>query len=475
MRVFPSLGLETQGLFLLLMALSSLVHADASMSARPTASTTLDPVESILQDAVRSGQIGGASLILVHHGEVVFKRAVGNLSVDQQIRIASSSKPVAAAAILTLVDDHTLSLGDPVSKFLPELKSTRVGSATLEQLLSHTAGMPRSYPGGRPRSGTLADFSRRIASRGDFGSPGSFQYSGVSIDIACRMAEAASGVPFETLIQKRVWGPIGMTHTDFTLAADPRSVPADALSKGEGRYVSCGGGMSSTLDDMAAFYEMLLHNGVSQGRRILSARSVQEMETKHAVNPRKEDDPYTTGEYGLALYRDRVAPSGAPLTISHGGALGTMPWADLDRDLVGVFFSQGRLKRVLPLISTVQQEVRELIPAGTVGSRDPVSRESGGQEPVQRGRAAAATGRESPAPRQSGARRDPVVVFERMSDGRSSVDIEAFRVFVASQPIGERLQRRPGAVDRIFRRLDSDHDGQLTLEEYEKIRELKPR
>jgi CubicO group peptidase (beta-lactamase class C family) len=468
MRVCPSPGLVFLELLFLLLLSSAMVHAEGKVPNGRAAAASLDGVEAILRDAVRNGQVGGASLILVHHGEVVFKRAVGNLSVDQRVRIASSSKPVAAAAILTLVDDGILALNDPVSKFLPEFEKTKVASATLGQLLSHTSGMPRSYPGGRPQAGSLADFSRRIASRGSLGAPGSFQYSGVSIDIACRMAEAASGVPFEALIQQRLWGPLGMTHTIFSLAADLRTSSHEALVQGEGRYVSCGGGMSSTLDDMAAFYQMLLDQGLYRGRRILSAESLREMVRKHSINPRKVEDPFTTGEYGLALYRDRVGPAGTPLTISHGGVLGTMPWADLDRDLVGVFLSDGRLKRVLPVISRVQQEVRELIPPGASA---PDLGEGNGRRFSRH--AEPQIQHELPEPDGSTARRDPRAVFMRMSEGRSSVDREEFRAFVASQPIMERLQGRPEVVDRIFRRLDGNDDGRLTLDEYEKIRDLR--
>ena len=461
-------GWSLLGMLFVSLIFSGMAIADVGVPGRADQAATLGAVESMMQDAVRSGQVRGASLLLLHHGDVIFKEAVGNLNVDQRVRIASSSKPLAAVAIMTLVDDGVLSLDDPVSKLLPEFANSKVASVTLEQLLSHTAGMPESYPGGRPKSGTLADFSRRIASRGSFDEPGRFKYSGVGIDIACRMAEAASGVPFESLIEKRLWEPLGMTHTSFTLAADPSTVTPESLSKGEGRYVSCGGGMSSTLDDMAAFYQMILQGGTYQGKRILSSTSLHEMLEKHAVNPRREDEPNTTGEYGLAFYRDRVGPDGAPLTISHGGSFGTMPWVDLDRDLVGVFFSEARLRRVLPLIANIQNTVREAVPAsGAVQGRGQVREPDTGDWSRPATRREALESREGAEPR-----RDPRAVFMRMSEGRPSVSRAEFRDFVANLPIGERLQERPGGVDRLFRRLDENQDGQLTLEEYEQIQDL---
>jgi CubicO group peptidase (beta-lactamase class C family) len=468
MRLRQFLGCTILELLLVLGLPAGTVHAAVGIASDPGRAVGFDAVEAILRDATSGGQVRGASLLVVHHGKVLYKQAVGNLSVDQQVRIASSSKPVAATAILTLVDDGKLSLSDPISKYLPEFKKTKVASATLAQLLSHTAGMPQGYPGGRPRSGSLADFSREVASRGTFGVPGDFQYSGVGIDIACRMAEAVSGVPFEEYIKERLWQPLGMTHTEFSLAADAGTLPPDAFSKGDGRYVSCGGGMSSSLDDLGAFYQMLLQHGVYNGRRILSGELIGDMFRKHAANPKKRDDPYTTGEYGLALYRDRVAPDGTPLTISHGGALGTMAWADLDRDLVGVFLSEGRLTRVMPVIVRVQEKIRELVPAG--------NKTSGGGGPVSESvnPLTARPSRNAPTGAvESTSRRDPRAVFLRMSEGRSTVSNDEFRDFIASHPIGERLQGRPEAIERIFRRLDENSDGQLTVDEYEKIRDLR--
>ena len=325
----------------------------------------LSSVDKILQDAVASESVKGISLMLTFDDEVIFKKAYGNLTTDQPVRIASSSKPVAAAAIMMLVDEGKLSLNDPLSKFLPEFRGTRVENATLQQLLSHTAGIGGSYPGGRPRSGTLADFSRLVSERGNLETPGHFSYSGVSIDIACRMAEAAAGKPFEEYIKTRLWAPLGMNHTRFVMAAEPGTVSQADLRRGEGRYVSCGGGMESTLDDITAFYQMLLHGGTHNGQKILSKTAVEEMFRKHTTNPRKANGQYSTGEYGLALYRDRVAVDGTALTVSHGGALGTMPWADLDRNLVGVLFTQERLNRVLPIAHAVQEDVRKLIPGSS--------------------------------------------------------------------------------------------------------------
>lgn len=435
-----------------------------------TYATDLSSVRNILQDAVKSNRLKGISLMLAYDDKVIFKEAYGNMTTDQHVRIASSSKPLAATAIMILVDEGKLSLKDPLSRFLPEFKGTKVENATLLQLLSHTAGIKGSYPGGRPRSGTLADFSRLVAERGNLETPGNFSYSGVSIDIACRMAEAAAGKPFEEHIKTRLWVPLGMNNTSFVLAAETNTVSQSELRSGRGRYVSCGGGMESTLDDMTAFYQMLQHGGRHHGQMILSKTAVEEMFKKHATNPRKASSPYTTGEYGLALYRDRVAANGTALTVSHGGALGTMPWADLDRNLVGVLFTQERLNRVLPVAYEAQEEVRKLIPRTRYveeKKRSVITHERSTQSTSGRADEYNHGG--------PGASYDPENTFKRISGGDDSISIEQFKDFFLLELPNSRFKDHPKMVSRIFYRLDENRDGYLTMDEYRKIRTLKSR
>ena len=64
----------------------------------------------------------GVSLLLAHRGEVIFKEAFGDLTLDQKAQMASSSKPVTATLLMILADQGKLSLDDPVEKYLPEFK-----------------------------------------------------------------------------------------------------------------------------------------------------------------------------------------------------------------------------------------------------------------------------------------------------------------------------------------------------------------
>ncbi len=314
----------------------------------------IEDLRKTLKKGVDDATVPGASLLVAHKGEIIFKEAFGNLEVDKPVFLASNTKSIAAAAVLTVVDDGKLNLDDKISKFLPEFKGTRVENATVRQLLSHTSGIKGAYPGGRPTTGSLADFSRMIAAKGNLVAPGEFFYSGVGMDIAARVAEAASGRAFEDLLQARIYKPLGMKNTSFRLAAEPKSVKA-----GEGRYISAGGGLDSTLDDLAAFFQMLANGGTYNGTRILTEKVVKEMRTKQTKSAGSE---FVFGEgYGLGLALNRIEPNGLALTYGHSGAFGTRAWIDVDRDMVAIEFTQVQLKDSGAFLSSLQTKLREII------------------------------------------------------------------------------------------------------------------
>ena len=312
-------------------------------------------VRETLQKFVAENAAPGVSLIVLHHGKVIFREAFGNLLAEQKAFIASTTKPFTAAAVLTVVDEGKLKLDDTVGKYLPEFKGTKVENATVRQLLSHTGGFSADYPDGRPKKGTLAEFSRSIALRGSLSEPGKFNYSGVGMDIAARVAEAAAGKNFEDIIKSRIFEPLGLKNTTYRLAADPASVPA-----GAGRYVSGGGGLDSTLDDVAAFFQMLANKGEYNGKRILSRQIIDEMTRKESV-PLNNSVVFGAG-YGLGMSLFRLQPNGEFLTFGHAGAFGTIGWVDRERSLTAVFFTQIPLNRAAVLINTVQEKVREAVP-----------------------------------------------------------------------------------------------------------------
>jgi CubicO group peptidase (beta-lactamase class C family) len=274
------------------------------------------------------------------------------------------------------------------------------------------------------------------------------------------MAEVAGGIPMEQQLQARVWLPLDMIHTGFSIAADPRSISPQQQARGEGRYVSCGGGMESTLDDMAHFYQMLLGRGVYNGKRLLSEKLYADMISRHGQNPRMANDPHMSGEYGYGIYRDRVAADGAALTLSHGGSLGTMPWTDLNTGLVGVFFSQVPLRKVFPLIARVQAEAR--------GLGATVSAANASLDRADTPSAPGAGGQGS-----GNSERTPDPVFNKMSGGASVINLKQFQEHIENETDSSGLKGQPDKIEQVFKRLDQNSNGVLTEEEYSQLQTMQ--
>jgi CubicO group peptidase (beta-lactamase class C family) len=304
----------------------------------------LEALRTILKKAVDDKKLPGVSLLLAHRSEVIFKEAFGDLKVDQSVKLASDSKPISATVVMTVVDQGKMRLDDPLPKFVPEFKGTKVEKATVRQLLSHGGGIGDGFSGGGPRGNTLAEFAAGVATQGSLRTPGTFRYSTTGIDVACRCAEKAAGKPFEELLRDNVCEPLGMKDTRFEWGGDPEGVPKEARERGEGRYVSGGGGLASTLDDMAAFYQLHLNGGRYGEKEILSRKAVTEMHRKQ------------TGGYGLGFYLPGLR------IFQHGGAFGTFCWADPNCQLVGIFFCQAEFQKAMSVRTAVLKKVYGFVP-----------------------------------------------------------------------------------------------------------------
>ncbi len=176
-------------------------------------------------------------LLLARRVKIVFWEAFGYADPDDKkpfkkdtvVFLASTTKPIAATAIMTLVDDGVLALDDPVFRYLPEFKTLTLedGSTTttptIRQLLSHTSGwsgnQEMSSDGTdacRDVSLTMKESASLIAGDKLLARPGQrFSYGPLSFQVAGRAAEVTSGKSFDQLIQQKVFLPLGMTDTTF--------------------------------------------------------------------------------------------------------------------------------------------------------------------------------------------------------------------------------------------------------------------
>lgn len=257
----------------------------------------------------------GATAILVHDGDVVFRGAAGHANLelgvamepDHLLRIASITKQMTAAAILLLQDRGLLDVGDDVSKYLPDFP-TQGATITIAQLLSHTSGVfsftdiPGYWRGDLIRADR--DVDEMIALFADAPlkfSPGSqFSYSNSGYTLLGAIVERVSGKSYADFMQSEIFEPLGMTDTQY---GGRHVVPRRASGyqqTGANRYVNAlpismthpyaAGAVISTVDDLARWNAALFDG------ELLSDESLRAMTTAATLNDG------TKTEYGYGLY-----------------------------------------------------------------------------------------------------------------------------------------------------------------------------
>ncbi|MEO8613587.1 MAG: serine hydrolase domain-containing protein, partial [Luteolibacter sp.] len=231
----------------ILALVASLVFTNICSAAEDAFPTVTKQV----QDWVDHGYYTGCSVWIARGDQVLYQKAFGDHTEDTEVYIASAGKWLSAAAVLAVVDDGKLSLDDPVSKWLPDFKDDAKGKATLRQLFSHTSGFPPYQPDEKPRDGyqTCNESVQHLLPLPPHFAPGEqFEYGGLAMQVAGRMAELATGMDWESIFREKIGKPLGMTKTRFT-PVDPGHTPMLA------------GGAVSTLHDYSRFLTMIAGSG----------------------------------------------------------------------------------------------------------------------------------------------------------------------------------------------------------------------
>src|SRR5262249_53515768 len=117
------------------------------------------------------------------------------------------------------------------------------------------------------RNRSLAESVRALAEGGLATQPrAGFHYCTMGLYVAARVAEVAAQRPFEELVRTELLGPLGMDDTRYVSFGVQALRPGPTLADGQSRFIMAGGGMTATLDDFAAFYQMHLNGGTYRGR-----------------------------------------------------------------------------------------------------------------------------------------------------------------------------------------------------------------
>jgi CubicO group peptidase (beta-lactamase class C family) len=320
------------------------------------AQTASRSITEALQPFIDAGEIGGVVTVIADRDKVLNITSVGYqdmekkklMDADVLFWIASQSKPIAATAVMMLVDEGRLSLDEPVTTYLPELKNLTktvvkreawqaeekpAQTLSLRRLLSHTGGL--TWVAGVQEQMKKIDvlpFSTSLyvsAMTPLLSEPGErYSYSNQGINIAATVVERISGMPFEVFLQQRLFDPLGMKSATFWPTEKQINKMALAYKKGANgklepveidqlqyplsdktkRFAEAAGGLFCTPDDLVKFYRMIANKGVLNGKRYLSEAAVEEMGKKQTGN--------LSDSYGLGW-------GVSDKTMGHGGAYGT--------------------------------------------------------------------------------------------------------------------------------------------------------
>ncbi len=316
---------------------------------------------------------GVIAIVADRSGKVRYKNLLGYadveakkpMSEDNVFWIASMTKMFAGASIMMLVDEGKVSLDDPVTKFIPQLKKwlvveekdashvvlkPPVRPVTIRHLLSHTSGLAGSSEIQQVAGADNVSLKVRALSSvtGPLQSqPGDkYAYGTQSMNIAARVVEIVSGMPYEDFLQKRFFDPLGMKETTFWPSEGqiPRLAGAYGPNKQKNgyargnvgflnkplgdrahRFPEAGGGLFSTTNDIFRYGLMLANDGELDGKRYLSHAAMDEL--------RKEQTGKTKVNYSLG-YHLRNGMFG------HDGAYGTDLSVHPKTGLVAIFMIQ---------------------------------------------------------------------------------------------------------------------------------------
>ena len=345
---------------LVLLSLLGACRGGTGSTDRPT---TFDGIDASIDQRIARAGLEGAGLLVVVDDTELRNRTYGSYTADTVVPVASASKWLTAATMMTLVDDGLVSLDDTVANWLPSFTGAS-GRATVRQLLSHTSGIaPASCIWDTDT--TLAACVDSIARQRVIDEPGTvFAYGSTSYSVAGRIIEVATGQSFEEAFADRIAGPVGMVATRFTdRTHSPVPVPAASAV--------------STLTDYGRFMRMISADGVIDGRRVLSDSSVRTMEADAVTGLDTSGDAAvrTTGigTYGLGVWRDATGADDTSMISSGNGAYGFYPWVDRARRSHGVLlvFDQRGAERAVPDSQRQVQAVWAAIDAMDGGYRGP--------------------------------------------------------------------------------------------------------
>src|SRR5947209_5357830 len=379
-----------------------------AMSTAGLSRARLSRMHNVMAGYVERGEVPGLVTLVSRRGEVhvdvIGMQAFGDsrpMRRDTIFRISSMTKPIIAVATMILVEECKLRLDEPVDALLPELADRQVlkrldgplddtvpakRSITVRDLLTFRMGFgqmmaPRdAYPilsaaneqqigMGPPSPSTMPapdEWMRRLGRLPLMHQPGEQWMYNTGSDVLGVLITRASGQPLETFLRERIFEPLGMKDTSFSVPeasldrlatsywTDPTSGKLTVYDEARGSqwsrppaFPSGAGGLVSTIDDYLAFGQMMLSQGKHGGERILSRLSVELMTTDQLTPEQKAVSGLVPGFFdshgwglGVSVVTRRDDIAAVPGKYGWDGGMGTSWYSDPREDMVTILMTQ---------------------------------------------------------------------------------------------------------------------------------------
>ena len=353
-------------------------------------------------------KIAGCSVRIVRNGVTACNASLGMMDLERQkgmrddtiFRIYSMSKPITSVALMMLFEEGRFQLTDPVYKFIPSWRQHQVwvegegesmvtrpptAPMTIQHLLCHTSGLtyagflpglelpvdPAYATAGISRAGTdtLAQFVEKLAQVPLLYEPGSRWSYSLATDVCGHLIEVISGQPLEEFLIERLFDPLEMPDTRFSVPDDNlerfaacyerapdktlrlQDDPATSRFRQPPVAPSGAGGLVGTINDYANFCEMLVHRGAFRGQQLIGRPVLELMTRNHlggaslaqmAVGGFSETSNEGVG-FGLGFASTIDAAASGTVgegDFYWGGLASTLFWVDPTENLYAIFMTQ---------------------------------------------------------------------------------------------------------------------------------------
>ncbi len=360
------------------------------MSSAGLSKVRLARLHEVMAGYVERGEVPGLVALVCRRGEAYVEalgmKALGSsdpVQRDTIFRIASMTKPITAVAAMILVEECKLRLDDPVDQLLPELADRQVlkrldgplddtepakRPITLRDLLTFRMGfgIVMAPPGTYPIQAAINDLELGQGPPHPLQPPAPDEWIRRFGALPLLLIARASGQPFEAFLRERIFEPLGMKDTAFSVPSSKLDRLATAYwtnfetgalelyDTTEGgqwsrppAFPSGGGGLVSTIDDYVAFGRMMQNQGQHGGGRILSRPSVETMTADHLTPAQKALSGLVPGYFdghgwgfGVAVVTQREDVAAPVGSYGWDGGLGTSWRSDPSEDMVTILLTQ---------------------------------------------------------------------------------------------------------------------------------------